>query len=124
MDRATQPERRSTDDRRGKPRGGRRPYDVAGLAPLVLVVGDAEARDAGCGAILARLHFAVTPAANTSDALRAIAAVRPDLIVAAPDAANRLHREAAVSIPVVEFDAAREDSDALVQRIRKAIRRV
>ena len=122
MDSAKKPERRSTNDRRGKPRGGRRPYDVDGLAPLVLVVGDAAARDAGCGAILSRLHFAVAPATDAADALRVIAAVRPDLIVAVPAAADRLHRDSAISIPVVRFDAAREDGEALVQRIRRAIR--
>jgi len=122
MDRATKPERRGTGDRREKPRGGRRPYDVAGLAPLVLVVGDAEARELKCGTILSRLQFAVAPATDVADALRVIDAVHPDLIVAGPGPAERLRRGGTISLPVVEFDAAREDGDALIERIKSAIR--
>ena len=122
MDNAKKPERRNTADRREKARGGRRPYDVAGLAPLVLVVGEAPERDSECGVILSRLHFAVAPATDVAEALRVIDAVHPDLIVAGPASAARLRSDRTISLPLVEFDAAREDGDALVERIRSAVR--
>lgn len=122
MDNENKPERRSTGDRRQRPRGGRRPYDVAGLTPLVLVVGDTQERETECGVILSRLQFAVAPATDVADALRVIDAVHPDLIVAGPGPADRLRRNESISLPLVEFDAAREDGDALVERIRSAIR--
>lgn len=122
MDNAKKSERRSSADRRGKSRGGRRPYDVAGLAPLVLVVGDAQERESECGVILSRLHFAVAPATDVADARRVIDAVHPDLIVAGPASAEDLRRDRTISLPLVEFDAAREDGDALVERIRSAVR--
>jgi CheY-like chemotaxis protein len=115
-------ERRNTGDRREKPRGGRRPYDVAGFVPLVLVVGDSQEREAEFGTILSRLRFAVTPATNVAEALRVIDAVHPDVIVAGPGPADQLRRDASMSIPIVEFDAVREDGDALVDRIRSVMR--
>jgi hypothetical protein len=122
MDDATKPERRSAADRREQPRGGRRPYDVAGLAPLVLVVGDTQEPESECGVILSRLQFAVAPAIDVADALRVIDAVRPDLIVAGPGPADRLRRDGSIALPVVEFDATRENGDVLVDRIRSVIR--
>ena len=116
------PERRNKIDRREKPRGGRRPYDVAGSAPLVLVVGNTQEREAECGTILSRLQFAVAPANDVADALRVIDAVRPDVIVAGPESAEHLRSDRTIALPVVEFDPAREDGDALVERIRRAVR--
>jgi hypothetical protein len=121
MDDVMKPERRGTADRRGKARGGRRPHDLAGLAPLVLVVGNARERESECGVILSRLHFAVAPATDVAEALRVIDAVHPDLIVAGPSSAERLRRDRTISLPLVEFDPAREDGDALVERIRSAM---
>ena len=72
--------------------------------------------------ILSRLHFAVAPATDVAEALRVIDAVHPDLIVAGPSSAERLRRDRTVSLPLVEFDPAREDGDALVDRIRSAMR--
>ena len=123
MDDALKPERRSSGDRRRSARGGRRPYDAAGFAPLVLVVGDSHERQSEYGTILSRLQFAVVPATDVAEALRVIDAVHPDLIVAGPDPADRLRRDESVSIPVVEFDGTREEGDALVERITTAIQR-
>ena len=117
-----EPERRATADRRVKARGGRRPHDLAGLSPLVLVVGNAQERESECGVILSRLHFAVAPATDVAEALRVIDAVHPDLIVAGPSSAERLRRDRTISLPLVEFDPAREDGDVLVERIRSAMR--
>lgn len=115
-------ERRNGPDRRHVPRGGRRPHDEAGFAPLVLVVGDQHERDSQCEAILGQLRFAVAPAADVPEALRVIDAVNPDLIVARPDAAQRLRGEPSISVPVIEFGAQSGDGDALLERIRDAIR--
>ena len=92
------------------------------MAPLVLVVGDPQEREPQCEAILTQLRFAVAPAADVTDALRVIEAVHPDLIVAGPDAAERLRGESSISIPVIEFSAESAEPDALLDRIRAAIR--
>jgi hypothetical protein len=115
------PERRDRLDRRKASRGGRRPDDKAGSAPLVLVVGDPQERESDCCTILARLRFAVAPAADVADALRVIDAVHPDLIVARPAVAGRLREDAAISLPIVEFDAGSDRDDALLDRIRRAV---
>ena len=115
-------ERRNRLDRRQAPRGGRRPHDEAGVAPLVLVVGDPQEREPQCEAILTQLRFAVAPAADVTDALRVVEAVHPDLIVARPDAADRLRGDPLISIPVIEFSAASGEADSLLERIRDAIR--
>lgn len=115
-------ERRNRLERRQAPRGGRRPLDEAGLAPLVLVVGEPHEREPQCEAILTQLRFAVAPAADVTDALRVIEAVHPDLIVARSDAADRLRGEPSISVPVIEFSADGGESDALLERIRDAIR--
>ena len=122
MDDAIKPERRGTFRSPRQGEGRSRPYDIAGLAPLVLVVGNAQERESECGVILSRLHFAVAPATDVAEALRVIDAVHPDLIVAGPSSAERLRRDRTISLPLVEFDPAREDGDALVERIRSAMR--
>ena len=122
MDDRWNPERRATADCRVKARGGRRPDDLAGLSPLVLVVGNAQERESECGVILSRLHFAVAPATDVAEALRVIDAVHPDLIVAGPSSAEHLRRDRTIALPLVEFDPAREDGDVLVERIRSAMR--
>ena len=48
-------ERRQGSDRRKAPRGGRRPEDKPGFAPLVLVVGDGRQPEREAEAILALL---------------------------------------------------------------------
>ena len=50
---------RAGTDRRVQPRGGRRPADVDGLTPLVMVVGDEAAVGDAVGAVLAKLKFAM-----------------------------------------------------------------
>ena len=46
-------------DRRRQPRGGRRPTDVEGYAPLVFVIDPRPSGRDACEAILAKLRFAV-----------------------------------------------------------------
>jgi len=72
---------RARPDRRRFPRGGRRPSDRAGFHPLVLVVDeDPSGRDL-CEMVLARLRFAVAHGRNADEAIRIVAALRPNLVL-------------------------------------------
>jgi hypothetical protein len=115
-------ERRRGSDRRKAPRGGRRPEDKPGFAPLVLVVGDGRQPERESEAILARLNFAVAPAADLAEARRVIESLNPDLIVAHAEDAERLRDEGNVKVPIVESGDERRAAEALVQRIRFALR--
>jgi hypothetical protein len=110
-------------ERRRQPRGGRRANDVAGLAPLVLVLGRGESAVAQAETVLARLKFAVTTTGTVAEALRIMEGIRPDVVVAEPEAASRIRLEWPEHVPVVEMNAEmRENPDALVDAIREAIR--
>ena len=116
-------EHRQGPDRRRLPRGGRRAEDVAGFAPLVLVVGKGETAVAQSEAVLARLKFAVTRSGTVEEALRVMAGIRPDVVVAESDAASRIRLEAPEHVPVVEMNGdMRGNPDALIEGIRQAIR--
>jgi hypothetical protein len=105
------------------PRGGRRVGDAAGFAPLVMVVGRGEAVIAQSEAVLARLKFAVTTSGSVDEALRVMASIRPDVVVAEPEAAMRIRLESSEPVPVVELNGdMRGNPDALVEGIREAIR--
>jgi hypothetical protein len=110
-------------DRRRVPRGGRRATDVAGCAPLVLVLGRGESAVAQAETVLARLKFAVTTTGTVEEALRIMEGIRPDVVVAEPEAASRLRLEWPEHVPVVEMKGEmRDNPDALVEAIREAIR--
>ena len=114
---------RAGADRRSQPRGGRRPADVDGLAPLVMVVGDEAAVGDAVGAVLAKLKFAVAPSATVDEALRVLTTLRPDLIVAAHNDASRIRLECPEHHGVVVVtDGMRADAQLLVDEIRKALR--
>lgn len=116
-------ENRRGPDRRKMPRGGRRTDDVQGFAPLVMVVGTGETAVAQSEAVLARLKFAVTTSGTVDEALRVMAGIRPDVVVAEPAAASRIRLEAPEYVPVVEMNGdMRLNPDALVEGIREAIR--
>jgi CheY-like chemotaxis protein len=120
-------DKRQGPDRRGRPRGGRRPMDRAGHTPLVLVADqDPRGRDA-CEAILARLHFAVAPCDSVERALAIMDSLQPDVIVAQRTDVLRLRqaiwrdgRVADVSLVVVT-ERMRE-SAALVEAVRRVLR--
>lgn len=110
-------------ERRRAPRGGRRAGDVAGFAPLIMVVGRGEAVIAQSEAVLARLKFAVTTSGSVDEALRVMVGLHPDVVVAEPEAAMRIRLESSEPVPVVELNGdMRENPDALVEGIREAIR--
>lgn len=120
-------ERRTGVDRRKLSRGGRRPGDVDGFAPLILVADDDENSGARCEAILAKLRFAVAPAHSTEEALRVMVAVRPNLVVAHLKDDGRLR--AAMSneletaeVPVITVTPDIEDPELLVEAIRRVLR--
>jgi hypothetical protein len=110
-------------DRRRQSRGGRRPADVDGFSPLVMVVGDDAAVGDAAGAVLAKLRFAVTPSATVEDALRVLRTMQPDLIVANSDAAGRIRLECPEHRAVIVVSSEmRDDPQLLVDEIRSTIR--
>ena len=116
-------ELRAGADRRRQPRGGRRGADVEGFSPLVMVVGNHAAVGDVAGAVLAKLKFAVVPAASVDDALRIMQTMRPDIVTATAGDAARIRRERPDQLAVVvDDDAMRDDAQLLIDRIREAIR--
>ena len=110
-------------ERRRQPRGGRRAEDEPGFAPLVLLVGDSEAVGPQSEAVLAKLRFAVTTTTTVEEALRVLTGIRPDIVVAEPEAASRIRLEAPEYLPVVVIsDEMRADRDTFVESIRRTIR--
>ena len=117
------PDHRRGPDRRRLPRGGRRTEDPGGFAPLVLLVGQGETVTAQSETILAKLRFAVTTSGSVDDALRVMTGLRPDVVVAEPEAASRIRLEAPEHVPVVEMnEAMRNDRDVFIEGIRESIR--
>lgn len=112
---------RNEVDRRRKPRGGRRPEDVDGLTPLVLLVGQDRQIVEGSEAILAKLKFAVARSANVDEALRVLDDLRPELIVVSGGDAEALR--AAARVPVLLALPAPDDSpERLADRVLQAFR--
>src|SRR5882672_6852201 len=109
-------------DRRRQTRGGRRPSDSDGFAPLVLVADeDAGNRDL-CEAILARLRFAVAPVDSVEQAVKVIATLLPDVIVAHARDVSPLQRAAWPSgVPFVTVTDEMCEPDRLVSAIRNAL---
>src|SRR5229473_4155418 len=119
----TTPEQRQRPDRRRQSRGGRRPSDTDGFAPLVLVADEDVANRDLCEAILARLRFAVAPVDSVEQAVKVIATLLPDVIVAHARDVSPLQRAAWPSgVPFVTVPAEMREPDRLVSAIRNAIR--
>lgn len=118
------PEQRRGPERRKQPRGGRRTEDPGGFAPLVLLVGEGEAVVAQSEAVLAKLRFAVTTSPTVEEALRVVTGIRPDVVVAEPEAAARIRLEAPEYLPVVVItDEMRSDREVLLEGIRETLRK-
>lgn len=121
------PERRHGSDRRHVPRGGRRPGDPQGYAPLVLVADDDPNSGARCVAILSRLRFAVAPAHSVEEAIRIMRSLHPNLIVARlkDEAALRAEMERDPSIgdtPILALTPENDHPANLVDEIRRVLR--
>jgi CheY-like chemotaxis protein len=120
-------DRRGHSDRRNSPRGGRRPADVQGYSPLILVADDDANSGARCVAILARLRFAVAPAHSVEEAIKVMTSLHPTLIV------TRLKDEAVLrqqmasdpslgDIPIVTLTAENEAPHLMIEDIRRTLR--
>jgi len=119
----TTPEHRKGQDRREKPRGGRRTDDSGDLAPLILLIGDEPVVMNLAETVLAKLRFAVTTSSTADDALRVLVGLRPDLVVARAKDAERVRKEAPEHLSVVILtDEMRKDPEALIPAIRQALR--
>ena len=120
-------ERRHARDRRRFARGGRRPYDRDGFAPLILVADDDVDSTAHCEAILAELRFAVAPAHTVEEALRVMHGLRPNVVVAHLKDNDRLRAEMqddprTADVPLVTVNGECHDPAELVEAIRRVLR--
>jgi CheY-like chemotaxis protein len=116
------PDKRQGDDRRSRPRGGRRAGDKAGFAPLVLLVEENSENGARCEAILAKLRFAVAPARTVDEALRVMEALRPNLVVARVSDPERLQQATPGGVPFLALTDQHNDLEEMVEEIRRALR--
>ena len=115
-------ERRHISDRRKHARGGRRPGDRTGFAPLVMVLDADHRRRDLTEAILAKLQFAVAPVDSVAKALSVADALRPSVIVCAPEDMTPVQEGLRVPVPVVAVAADVAVTEALVEVVRAAIR--
>ena len=116
-------EHRQRPDRRKQARGGRRPDDRPGFAPLVLVADEESHSLEMCEAILAKLHFAVAPVNSVEKAVAVFETLHPDVIVAHAKDVMPLQRVAWPSgVPFVTVTEDMRDPNAVVEAIRRAIR--
>lgn len=122
MDGPQNPERRHGPDRRRHPRGGRRPEDKEGFAPLIMVVDSDHQRRDLTEAILAKLQFAVAPVESVPKAIAIAKALRPSVIVCSPGDEARVRDGLVTPLPVVAVGADVAVTDALVEVVRAAIR--
>ena len=115
-------------DRRRFSRGGRRPSDKAGYAPIVVVIDNDATRLDLSEAILAKLKFAVAPFASVERALTAMHALMPEIVVARTDCVNELRDRLPVdrdghAIPLLPLTPELSEPAALVEALRLLIRR-
>jgi hypothetical protein len=116
-------EQRRQSDRRKVARGGRRPTDKSGFAPLVLVADEDDESGQMCEVILAKLRFAVARVDSLDKAINVLGSLRPDVIVARARDVSPLQRAAWPSgVPFVSVTEEIREPDALIHAIRRAIR--
>ncbi len=116
------PERRQGPDRRRHPRGGRRPGDRPGYAPLVMVVDPDNQRRDLTEAILAKLQFAVAPVESVQKALSIARALRPSVIVCGSEDETAVRAGLQTAVPIVSIAGEGAVTDALVEIVRAALR--
>ena len=117
------PELRQGPDRRREPRGGRRPSDRTGFAPLVLVADEDQASGDMCETLLGTLRFAVARVDSVDKAIAVISTLLPDIIVARGHDVSPLQRAAWPSgVPFVTVTDHLSEPGALINAIRHAIR--
>ena len=121
------PERRQGPDRRRSGRGGRRPEDHQGFAPLVLVADDDKDSGSRCEAILAKLRFAVAPAHTADEAVRVMQVLRPNIVVAHLKDETKLRKKmesepTMAGVPILSVNDDTKDPETLVEAIRRVLR--
>jgi hypothetical protein len=117
------PDLRYLPDRRREPRGGRRPGDLTGFAPLVLVADEDAASGDMCETLLATRRFAVARVDSLDKAVSVLGTLLPDVIVARGRDVSPLQRAAWPSgVPFVTVTDGLDDPEALMAAIREAIR--
>jgi hypothetical protein len=111
---------RLVSDRRRAPRGGRRPGDLAGFTPLILLIDeDAQSRELSTLELL-KLRFAVAPFATAQSALAVLPSLAPDAVVVGPQSLDSVASAAALSrVPVVPMNA---HGEQLIHALRLALR--
>ena len=116
-------EQRRRADRRFYRRGGRRPEDVSGFSPLVMVVEADRARRTLTERILASSHFAVAPVASIESALAICRGLVPSVIVCNERDEPRVRAGLEPrDIPIVGTNVGPDALERLVDRIRDAVR--
>jgi len=74
-------------------------------------------------AVLAKLRFAVTTSKTVDGALKVVAGIRPNIVVAGAEAAQRVRSEAPDPLPIVVMtDEMRTNAEALIPAIRETLR--
>ena len=120
-------ERRQGPDRRRQPRGGRRPTDRPGFAPLVYVIDPRPSGLATCEAILAKLRFAVAPFASVEQARRAMPGLVPDIVLVTAEQLEALRRDAPTDangkpLPILPIPEEGQPPLSIIEDIRRALR--
>ena len=119
-------EHRLGPDRRRQARGGRRDSDYGGYAPMIVVIDDDSRRCDISEAILAKLRFAVAPFESVDEAISAMRALRPEVVVAREDAIAALRgrvptdRDGRV-IPLLAITDDLAAPEALVEALRRLL---
>jgi hypothetical protein len=119
-------ERRQYGDRRRHARGGRRPGDRAGHAPLVFVVTSDANHLSYWEARLLDRQFAVIACNGPGPARDAFRALRPDVIVATSSDCAALREQLPFgrlggAVPLVELSDTPEPFEPVLGRIRQAL---
>ena len=97
--------------------------DQPGSSPLVMVVESDGARREVAEALLASSHFAVAPVESVDGALAVCRTLAPEVIVCHEADEGRMRAGLLpLVIPIVATDAAPETIEAIVERVRTAIR--
>jgi len=110
-------------------RGGRRPPDHSGNAPMIIVIHeDSEPRNAA-EAVLAQRHFAVAPFYSAESALMAMRTLRAEAVVASPSAAAKLRTQLPTGLagrPIPSLSLVRRpiEPEWLVNSLRRLLRHV
>jgi CheY-like chemotaxis protein len=117
-------EKREGAERRRRPRGGRRPEDLRGFTPLVMVVDSEVRRREISEAILAKLMFAVAPVESAEKAVALLNALNPEVIVAGEQDARKIRQLMPIDtvIAIVAVGENARVTDALIESVRDSLR--